>query len=267
VERAVQMRRWITALVLIGGVAPIAFWGGIWLFFLLVGLVVVLCQLEFLRIAGQTPALGVRATIILVALFMPGAAVLWGERGLLIALTSSLILWMALEMLFRKELDGVLSTLGTRMLGYLYAALLPSYFVLLRKLPDGIDWILLTVTITAVGDTTAYYVGSLWGRRKLMPRISPHKTVEGALAGLLGNMIGAVAYGLVFFPEQLAPKVLLLALLVGVAGQLGDLSESMLKRAVGVKDSSGILPGHGGILDRLDSLLFSVPVVFYWVTA
>jgi phosphatidate cytidylyltransferase len=97
-----------------------------------------------------------------------------------------------------------------------------------------------------------------------MPRISPNKTVEGALAGLGGNVIGAMSYALILFPARLTINGILLALVVGFAGQVGDLSESMLKRASGRKDSGGLLPGHGGVLDRLDSLLFSVPIVYYW---
>ena len=199
-----------------------------------------------------------------VALTIPTGAMLGGERGLLAALVGSLLVWLAMEVVGRAKLDGVLNELGVRFVGYLYGAALPSFFVLLWKLPDGAHWLFLTMSITAIGDTAAYYGGSLWGRHKLAPRISPNKTVEGALAGLMGNVIGAQAYALILFPSQLSWGGVLLALIVGGVAHLGDLSESMLKRAVGVKDSSGLLPGHGGILDRLDSLLFSVPVVYYW---
>jgi phosphatidate cytidylyltransferase len=144
---------------------------------------------------------------------------------------------------------------------------LPSFFVLIWQLPQGVHWILLTIAVTALGDTAAYYVGSLWGRHKLLPKVSPNKTVEGAAAGLAGNVAGALMYGWLFFPTWLSFAGLPLALLVGVAGQLGDLSESMLKRGAGVKDSGQLLPGHGGVLDRLDSLLFAAPVVFYWATS
>jgi phosphatidate cytidylyltransferase len=253
--------------VLLSVVIPIVIWGSRSVFLALMALVVALCQLEYEKLVGSSDGLGRRALGTLVALSMPGAAMALGERGLMMALSGSVLLWMVLEVALRRELEGVFRDLGRRMLGYLYGAVLPSYFVLLWRLPDGFHWIFLTMTITAVGDTAAYYAGSLRGRHKLLPRISPNKTIEGSLAGLIGNVAGALAYAAVLFPSQIAPGGLLLALLVGGAGQLGDLSESMLKRAAGLKDSGGLLPGHGGILDRLDSLLFSAPVVYYWVTA
>lgn len=266
-DRSVQVRRWLTALGLFGVVVPVVIWGGPWLFLALTALVVVLCQVEYEKLAGFSGSAGWMVMGVLVALSMPCAAMVGGEHGLLMALLGSLMLWMVLEVVLRKDLEGVLQDLGRRMLGYLYGALLPSYFVLLWRQQDGMHWIFLTMTITAVGDSAAYYTGSLRGRHKLLPRISPHKTVEGALAGLVGSAVGALAYAAVFFPSLVASKGVLLALLVGGAGQLGDLSESMLKRAAGLKDSSRLLPGHGGVLDRLDSLVFSAPVVYYWVTS
>jgi phosphatidate cytidylyltransferase len=264
VDLGVQARRWITALLLLGTLIPIVTLGGQWVFLILIILLVVLCQLEYARLSRIRQG-GVERTIgILVAISMPFCAMMAGERGLVMALSASLIVWLTLETAFRKELEGVLHKIGARMLGYLYAALLPSYFILVWKLPNGIHWLFWTITVTAVGDTAAYYVGSLLGRHKLLPRISPNKTVEGAVAGLLGNAAGGLAYAAMFFPSKMAMDGVLLSLMVGAAGQLGDLGESMLKRAVGVKDSGGILPGHGGVLDRFDSLLFSLPVVFYW---
>jgi phosphatidate cytidylyltransferase len=264
VERSVQARRWITALLLLGAVVPVVIWGGAWPFLTLACMVVLLCQWEFQRLSNLRSGRGRICLGMAVALSIPTAAMLGGERGLLAALVGSLLVWLMAEVVGRAKLDGVLHELGLRSIGYLYGAALPSYFVLLWKLPEGIHWLFLTLSITAVGDTAAYYGGSLWGRHKLAPRISPNKTVEGALAGLLGNVFGAQAYALILFPSQLSWEGVLLALIVGGVGQMGDLSESMLKRAVGLKDSSELLPGHGGVLDRLDSLLFAVPVVYYW---
>jgi phosphatidate cytidylyltransferase len=264
VDRGVQVRRWCTALLMLVAIVPAMIWGGRWVFLALAGTVVTLCQWEFQRIAGLVQGGPRRLLGIVVALSMPVGA-MWGqERGLMMALVGSLVFWMVFEMVARRELEGVVRELGARMTGYLYGAVLPSYFVLLWNLPQGLHWIFLTMAITAVGDTAAYYVGSSMGRRKLLPGISPNKTVEGALAGLLGNVVGAQAYGVILFPGWAALLGIPLALLVGTVGQLGDLSESMLKRSAGIKDSGELLPGHGGILDRLDSLLFAVPVTYYW---
>ena len=128
---------------------------------------------------------------------------------------------------------------------------------------DGTLFFFLPVALTWLADTAAYFGGRALGKRKLSPIISPNKTVEGAVAALLAGPIGAVFYGFVILPrlgDSLgAPGLLALGLVVAAAATLGDLAESALKRECGVKDSSGLLPGHGGLLDRMDSLLWSIP--------
>ena len=119
---------------------------------------------------------------------------------------------------------------------------------------------------TWASDTFAYFIGSRWGRRKLCPEISPGKTVEGALGGLGGTLLVVGWLGSAFAGLQLE-QALLLGCLIGVAAPVGDLVESRLKRYAGVKDSGAILPGHGGMLDRIDSLLFVVPVVYFYIGA
>jgi phosphatidate cytidylyltransferase len=230
----------------------------------LVAVVVLLGQRELERLLEVDREWGWKLLGWISALLIPAGAFWSGERGLLMASVACLLLWMTLEMCLRPDPEGVSRDLGIRLLGYLYAAVLPSYFLLVRGLPEGVHWILWTMTVTAVGDTAAFYVGSFWGRRRLIPRISPNKTVEGALAGLAGNLVGGGVYAAILFPPLFGGSGIGLALVVGVMGQLGDLCESMLKRSGRVKDSGGMLPGHGGILDRLDSLLFSIPVVYYW---
>jgi phosphatidate cytidylyltransferase len=123
--------------------------------------------------------------------------------------------------------------------------------------------VLYVLILTWVGDTAAYYVGRSMGRHRLAPRVSPGKTWEGTVASLLASM--ALGYFALnhFFPSVPLWLNLFTALLVNVAGQLGDLAESALKRGAGVKDSGGLLPGHGGMLDRVDALLFAIPVMWY----
>jgi phosphatidate cytidylyltransferase len=123
--------------------------------------------------------------------------------------------------------------------------------------------ILLLFAIVWIGDTAAYCGGRSLGRHLLAPKVSPKKTVEGAVAGLIGSVLAGTAGGAWFFHEPL-PTMVWISLVTAVAGQLGDLAESVLKRSAGVKDSSSIMPGHGGILDRLDSLFFATPI-FYWL--
>lgn len=150
--------------------------------------------------------------------------------------------------------------------GLAYVGLLGAHVVLVRELSDGRDWVYLTLFGTFAVDTTAYFVGLAAGRRKLAPRISPGKTMEGTLGGLAGGF-GAVLLLNYFLGIRLeAALIVPLAALLPVAAVLGDLAESILKRGMQVKDASHVIPGHGGFLDRLDSLLFTFPVVYYFVT-
>jgi len=141
-----------------------------------------------------------------------------------------------------------------------------SYLVLLRRIPapDGQDLLLLLLICVILADTTAFYVGSWIGRRKLAPRISPNKSWEGAFGGLAGSLLGAFLGHLWFFQDLPLHHALILGLLLGCAAILGDLVESMVKRAARMKDSSSLIPGHGGVLDRIDSLLLASPVLYYY---
>ena len=120
------------------------------------------------------------------------------------------------------------------------------------------------MVIVMAGDSAAFYVGTSFGKTKLYPAVSPKKSVEGSLGGLAGSVIGALVSKAVFFPELSVADCFATALLLGVLGQLGDLFESLMKRSCGVKDSGVIIPGHGGILDRMDSILFAAPAAYYY---
>ncbi|CAG0965410.1 phosphatidate cytidylyltransferase [Geobacteraceae bacterium] len=150
--------------------------------------------------------------------------------------------------------------------GIAYVPLLLSHLVLLRALPSGVEWVFLMLLIVMSGDTAAYYVGSSLGKRKLYPSVSPNKSIEGALGGLCGSLVGTFAAKLTFFPALTVADCVVTALAVGAIGQIGDLFESLLKRSFGVKDSGVIIPGHGGILDRLDSILFAAPALYYYAS-
>ncbi len=148
-------------------------------------------------------------------------------------------------------------------LGLLYIPLLLGHFVWLRYLSDGQWWILWLLLVIMAGDTGAFYAGRTWGKTKLYPAVSPGKTWAGVWGGTAAALIVGLALGRWALPG-VSPKSLgVLALLLAVVGLLGDLFESMLKRQAQVKDASEILPGHGGMLDRLDSLLFAAPLVVY----
>ncbi len=176
-----------------------------------------------------------------------------------------LFFFFGLLFLFRyRNLKTVSQHLALLLFGFLYLSLPLGHLSLLRNLPMGREWVFLTILIIMAGDTAAYFIGSSIGRHRLYPAISPKKSVEGAIGGLAGSLGGAFLAKWVFLPSLDFMDALILGLVVGSFGQLGDLFESMLKRGCGVKDSGAIIPGHGGILDRLDSLLFAFPPVFYY---
>jgi phosphatidate cytidylyltransferase len=184
---------------------------------------------------------------------------------LLPALLTATVLVFAIMLLLRfGRLETVAGQLALLIFGLLYVALLLSHLPWLRELPYGREWIFLVLLIVMAGDSGAYFTGVSIGRRKLYPAISPNKSIEGAVGGLVGSLLGAWLAKLSFFAALSTGDVLALGLGLGVLGQFGDLFESMLKRSFGVKDSGRLIPGHGGILDRLDSLLFAFAPAYYY---
>lgn len=189
----------------------------------------------------------------------------FGRPDLLTAGMVFSVLFFGIFFLLRfRDLNTVIQQLALLLFGFLYLPLLLGHLSLLRGLPFGREWIFLVLLIVMAGDTAAYFSGVSLGRRKLYPAVSPNKSVEGAIGGLAGSLAGALVARYWFFPALTLPDCLFLGILLGVLGQLGDLFESMLKRGFGVKDSGKIIPGHGGILDRLDSLLFAFPPAYYY---
>lgn len=146
-----------------------------------------------------------------------------------------------------------------------YVGWLAAHFVLLREAPDGRDWVLLVVLTVWITDTGAYFVGMPLGRHKMAPQVSPGKTWEGAAGGQIAGLIAVAGLTQALDLDIDAIHVVALGLLVPAVAQAGDLAESAIKRGLGVKDSSGLVPGHGGLLDRLDSLLFAAPAVYWYL--
>ncbi len=179
--------------------------------------------------------------------------------GLTLALVALLLHTLSRYTSFTQPYE-VISRSG---FGYLYLSLCSAYLVLLMALPQGRFWLLLLTATTAASDTAAFYTGSKFGKHKLCPSISPGKTWEGFIGGLIGSLGAALLVQHFFLPGQGLVWICLIVLLLGCLGAAGDLSESVIKRAFGVKDSGNLLPGHGGLLDRIDSLLLTAPVLYY----
>jgi phosphatidate cytidylyltransferase len=181
-------------------------------------------------------------------------------------LLATLIGIISVPLLSRVSLEQSLRDSAVTLFGVLYLGLTLGTLSMTRLLPQGEWLIFFLLLVTWASDTGAYYVGTLYGRHRLAPTISPKKTVEGLVGGFFGAIIVAYAARWWFLPELSSLDCLILATLLTITGLWGDLTESAMKRSVGMKDSGGILPGHGGMLDRLDSLLFTAPVFYYYVT-
>lgn len=169
-------------------------------------------------------------------------------------------------LLSRRQKEGAFATWAWTIAGILYIGWLLSHMVALRGLEDGRNWVFFVLFVTWLSDTTAFFTGRRLGRHKLAPSISPGKTWEGAIGGIGG----AIAMSVLFFtptPFQLSLaywQVIPLSIGVSVLGQAGDVVESLLKRNMGAKDSGTLMPGHGGILDRMDSMIFAGVLVYYY---
>lgn len=147
--------------------------------------------------------------------------------------------------------------------GLFYIGILGGHVCLLRVVPDGASWLIIASAITACSDTGAYFVGKRFGTRKLCPNISPNKTVEGAIGGIIFGLIAALLFGYLLLATFNVMFLLFSSVLLGIVGIGGDLTESIIKRGTSTKDSGRLLAGHGGVLDRVDSLLFVAPVLYY----
>jgi len=257
------VKRVVSAAVLIPPLFLLLMYGPAWGFFLLVSGIIVLGLREYYELAGlgrarllvwAGPILG---WILCLTFFLANTL----AAGFVIVLM--LFVFIVEGLASGREHDEVVRTIASAVLGVFYVAWLLSYLVLIRALPNGERYIIIFVLAVWFGDTAAYYWGSAFGRRKLAPRISPGKTVEGSVACVVGALAGALLARWLFLPEFSPGIASALGLITGVVGQVGDISESVLKRRAGVKDSGTLIPGHGGMLDRVDSILFTGPAVYY----
>ncbi len=256
-------RRVLTAAALIPIVLGLILFAPGWLFLLGLAPVVYLGLWEYLELVGRIgpsrsrlPVYGIGLALLVVGYMIPSQ--------LLAGVIASALLLLTFEMLQRPALAELLPASAAGILGVLYVAAPLTLALRLHATEKG-PWILLLLLLLVwAGDIAAYFVGRAIGRHKLAPKISPGKTIEGTVASLLAAM--GLGYWLfrLWFPEHRMLHALFFPLCVNVLAQIGDLAESALKRGADVKDSSSLLPGHGGVLDRIDSLLFAIPAAWYY---
>ena len=248
------MNRVLTGLALIAFALYAIFWANPWIFAAIVAMMAVGCYREFVTIANANVALGpLYSGYVLGILYLIDPS--------LSRLLAVIILILALRLAdFTKSVYFA----GALSLGVLYTFGAWRCAIDLRAISPY--WILFALAINWVGDIAAFYVGRAIGRHKLAPRISPGKSWEGAVASMTAAVVmGFVVHARLGLGLNLT-EMIALSVLCNIAGQLGDLAESALKRGSGMKDSGSILPGHGGVLDRLDSSLFTMPVVYFFLT-
>jgi phosphatidate cytidylyltransferase len=259
-RRTSLLRRLLSAIVFIPAVLLLLYGGGGELFSLFVLLLSARAQWEFTRMFqrdGETvyPRLGLLVGVMVTASFYLSDA-------------APAVLTLAVAVLVSAPLLGVgapdFRPTALTLLGVCYVNWLLGYAIWLRRLPQGEAWIVFLLAVTWLGETAAYFVGSRLGRHKLAPVISPAKTVEGAIAQLVVSVaVGGLIGGWLFGGRSVLVG-LTAGFLLGLIGQCGDLAESVLKRSAHTKDTGGLIPGHGGLLDRLDSLLFNTPALFFY---
>jgi phosphatidate cytidylyltransferase len=183
------------------------------------------------------------------------------------------ILIPGLFQLVRCRFDKALENLSSFLFGLIYVALFFSFLILIREFPHkyGLEyrmgglWIIFLFLCTWCSDILSYFIGTPFGKHKILPQVSPNKSWEGSFGGISGALLAAFISKSIFFNEVSLFHLLSLAVLISIFGQIGDFVESSFKRQVSLKDSSSIIPGHGGILDRFDSLLFSAPLVYFYL--
>jgi phosphatidate cytidylyltransferase len=275
----VQLQRWLTALILLPLLILVLLKGGLTLFALVILVVNGLGQWEFL---GMFQAQGdnsrrVKAVLLGSLLLLsfctahPSSAVCPPGMGLALCNPSTVLFVLAWCLFFLflfhlvnyGHIENLSQDLALHLLSLLYLPFLLGHLIWLRFLAQGEWWVLWFLLVIFAGDTGAYYTGRLLGKTKLYPAVSPGKTWAGVWGGLAASLAVGVLVGRWLLTGMGVLPLAALAVVLAVVGLLGDLFESMLKRQAQVKDASTLLPGHGGMLDRLDSILFTAPVVVY----
>jgi len=263
-----HLNRWLTAAVALPLLALIIGLGPGWLLLSLVVLVTAGSMVELLSLLLPETKSWVRIAALASGLLLPLATYWKGLIGLSTATVVVIFVVLTIHLLlYARQQRAILQSLGAMVFAQLYIPFLLSHVLLLFQVPSGRRWIFFLFFVIFAGDTGAYYAGHRWGRHKLWPAVSPGKTVEGAIGGLLSSLAIALLVGrlLLSLGEFGITFLLSLGFVIALAGQMGDLMESMIKRVSRVKDASSILPGHGGLLDRLDSLIFAFPLTYYGV--
>ncbi len=261
-----HLKRWITALIALPLFILLIFKGGSLLFTLFIAAVASITLWEYFRIVFHGHSPEVPLPFLIFAYLISTVMILTVQSQgfkIVAALLVVNLIGVAVMSIFRfKTSQDAPVVAAKQAFGVLYIAFFLSFAVLLYNSAHGAHLLFMVFVVVAAGDTGAYYVGTYLGRNKLCPAVSPKKTIEGSIGGLVVGLVLGTAYKLLFLPSISLAACVLFALIVGVVGQIGDLFESLFKRVSGIKDSGTLLPGHGGFFDRIDALLFALPTAY-----
>lgn len=266
-KKSAHLRRWLTAIIAVPFLIYIIGFGPRELFHLLLFLAAITGQFEFYRIACPDLSKLIQGAGALLTLWL----FLSLSLGQVFILPAIILSWVMVPMaliMFTYRSVGTQSMhfLASAIIAPLYAGLPLGLLILIDRFPKGNLWVFFLLAIIFLGDTGAFYFGRSFGKHKLYPAVSPGKTWEGAIGGLFSSLIAALVFFLFIPLYQWGVAIIGLTAALSIAGQIGDLAESVIKRTYGAKDSGSILPGHGGILDRIDGLLFSIPILYIYLS-
>lgn len=263
-----HLKRWITGLSALPFLFALIYKGGERLFAIVITVFAVIGLWEYFRLVFKearprvVAALGFAATPLILS-----AAYARAFDLIVAVLSVDLLLAGMITLKSYRENPQAMEAVNKQLLGLVYIPLGLAHLVLLRGEVDGMLWTFWLLCVVFAGDIGALYTGFFVGRHKLCPAVSPKKTVEGSIGGLAANVLVGALFKLLFVPHLPWGPCLFFFVTVGAAAQAGDLFESILKRAARIKDSGTLLPGHGGVLDRADALLFAAPVAYYFKQA
>ncbi len=261
------MSRVVPGFLLAAGWLLLLYFGNELLFSVALLIIVCIASQEYVRMVVKTHEEDGSKLFLIPLLVLPPLGLMFiGESsGLLMGVMVSFLLLTGYIFYLYNKVTDVFKVYTQAVFGIVYVGCLFAFLLMIYGLPSGNYWLIILASITAGSDTGAYVLGTRFGKHKLCPNISPKKSVEGAVGGLIFGMLFGGLFTALLFPERALLPVVLAAGFLTIMSMLGDLVESIVKRATGTKDSGTLLAGHGGVLDRMDSMMFAAPFLYYFL--
>ena len=258
------VKRWLTAIFLLVVLLSAIVYASAEILTVIITVIIIGGVWEYNRMVFGKGFLKEKIEMYIFAIVIPVVA-LFGTGQLLVSVLTFCFMSVFIVFLWSvKESTFDVMLVAKVIFGVIYIPLLTSHFIMLRLLENGVYWIFLVLIIAIVGDTAGLYVGKYFGKNKLNVLVSPGKTIEGTIGLVIASVLVSLIFCYFVFPDISRVHVIIISFVGSIIGQLGDLCESAIKRNYGLKDASSLLPGHGGLLDRMDSLIFTAPFVYYY---